>query len=135
MRYAGLHHLNTYTFAGPTWFPDMDPELRAMFERVTKGSLSGKAGETAQEDFKINGQYVDSPDQGVVGIPFFDGYVEQAALDFLDEASQSDEPATRRSAAPRAPCARAATGCRRSRGCWARSRPASRATTSRAAST
>jgi arylsulfatase len=63
-----------------------------MFQRVTKGSLSGKAGEPAKEDFKINGQYVDTPNQGVVGIPFFDGYVEKAALDFLDRASQSDEP-------------------------------------------
>ena len=69
MKYCGLYHLNAYTYADPTWFPDMDPELRAMFEKVTKGSLSGKAGEPAKEDFKINGQYVDTPDKGVVGIP------------------------------------------------------------------
>ena len=25
MRYAGLYHLNAYTYADPTWFPDMDP--------------------------------------------------------------------------------------------------------------
>ena len=31
MKYAGLYHLNAYTYADPTWFPDMDPELRAMF--------------------------------------------------------------------------------------------------------
>ncbi|HSA80987.1 MAG TPA: arylsulfatase [Geminicoccaceae bacterium] len=92
MQYAGLYHLNAYTYADPTWFPDMDPELRAMFARVTKGSLSGKAGETAKEDFKINGQYVDTPDKGVVGIPFFDGYVEKAALDYLDRAANSTEP-------------------------------------------
>ncbi|MCE3247601.1 MAG: arylsulfatase [Geminicoccaceae bacterium] len=36
---AGLYHLNAYTYADPTWFPDMDPELRAMFARVTKGSF------------------------------------------------------------------------------------------------
>jgi arylsulfatase len=70
----------------------MSPDLRATFQRVTKGALSGKAGGPVTEDFKINGQYVDTPDQGVVGIPFFDGYVEQAALDFLDQAGQSDEP-------------------------------------------
>ena len=92
MRYVGLYHLNAYTYADPTWFPDMDPELRAMFQRVTKGSLSGKAGEPAKEDFKINGQYVDTPEQGVVGIPFFDKYVEQAALDYLDQNAQSTEP-------------------------------------------
>ena len=45
MKYGGLYHLNAYTYADPTWFPDMDPELRAMFAKVTKGSLSGNAGE------------------------------------------------------------------------------------------
>ena len=89
MRYVGLYHLNAYTYADPTWFPDMDPELRAMFQKVTTGSLSGKAGEKAKEDFKINGQYVDTPDKGVVGIPYFDGYVEKASLEFLDQAAKN----------------------------------------------
>ena len=53
------------------WFPDMDPKLREMFAKVTKGSLLGKAGGAVKEDFKINGQYVDAPYKGVVGIPFF----------------------------------------------------------------
>jgi len=99
MKYVGLYHLNAYTYADPTWFPDMDPELRAMFQKVTIGSLSGKAGEKAKEDFKINGQYVDKPEEkvtlhgveypdGVVGIPFFDGYVEKAAIEFLEKAAQ-----------------------------------------------
>lgn len=96
MKYAGLYHLNAYTYADPTWFPDMDPALRAMFQKVTKGALSGNAGEIAKEDFKINGQYVDTPlvdgKEGVVGIPFFDGYVEKAALEFLDDAAKSDAP-------------------------------------------
>jgi len=99
MKYVGLYHLNAYTYGDPTWFPDMDPELRALFNKVTIGSLSGKAGEKAKEDFKINGQYVDEPGKpvtlhgvtypdGVVGIPFFDGYVEKAALEFLDTAAK-----------------------------------------------
>jgi arylsulfatase len=88
MKYVGLYHLNAYTYADPTWFPDMDPELRAMFQKVTIGSLSGKAGEKAREDFKINGQYVDAPEHGVVGIPYFDGYIEKAALEFLDAAAK-----------------------------------------------
>ena len=29
MKYCGLYHLNAYTYSNPTWFPDMDPELRA----------------------------------------------------------------------------------------------------------
>lgn len=92
MRYVGLYHLNAYTYADPTWFPDMDPELRAMFARVTKGALSGKAGEAAKEDFKINGQYVNTPEKGVVGIPFFDEYVEKAALEYLDSQAKSSQP-------------------------------------------
>ena len=97
MKYVGLYHLNAYTYADPTWFPEMDPELRAMFQRVTKGALSGKAGQPATEDFKINGQYVDTPvvdgKPGVVGIPFFDGYVEKAAVEFLDQAAKApDKP-------------------------------------------
>jgi len=92
MKYVGLYHLNAYTYADPTWFPDMDPELRALFQKVTIGSLSGKAGEKAKEDFKINGQYVDTPDKGVVGIPYFDGYVEKAALEFLDDAAKAGAP-------------------------------------------
>lgn len=95
MRYAGLYHLNAYTYADPTWFPDMDPKLREMFARVTKGALSGNAGGPVTEEFKINGQYVNTPTidgkEGVVGIPFFDSYVEKAALDFLDEAAKAPE--------------------------------------------
>ena len=60
MKYAGLYHLNAYT-ADPTWFPDMSPELRAMFQSVTKGAMSGNAGEPLHEDFKMNGQYVNTP--------------------------------------------------------------------------
>ena len=58
---------------------------------MTKGALSGNAGEPAKEDFKINGQYVNTPYQGkgVVGIPFFDEYVEKASLDYLDRNANS----------------------------------------------
>src|SRR5262249_57070749 len=91
-KYCGLYHLNAYTYGDPNWFPDMDPQLREMFQRVTKGALSGNAGETAREDFKINGEYVNTPGQGVVGIPFFDEYVEKAALEYLDRNGKSGQP-------------------------------------------
>ena len=83
MKYCGLYHLNAYTYADPKWFPDMDADMRAMFAKVTKGMMSGVAGDTAKEDFKLNGQYVNTPEKGVVGIPFVDQYIEQAALDYL----------------------------------------------------
>ena len=88
MKYVGLYHLNAYTYADPTWFPDMDPELRTFFTKVTKGSMSAKAGQAPKEDFKINGQYVDTPEKGVVGIPYFDGYVEKATMEFLEQSAK-----------------------------------------------
>jgi len=92
MRYMGIYHLNAYTYGDPTWFPDMPESLRAMFNRVTKGMMSGNAGEPAHEDFKVNGQYVNTPvidgKEGVVGIPYLDAYIEKAALEFLDDAAK-----------------------------------------------
>ena len=92
MRYAGLYHLNAYTYGDSTWFPDMNPELRAMFNRVTKGALSGNAGGPTKEEFKINGQYVNTPEKGWVGIPFFDEYVERAAIEYLNKAAKLGKP-------------------------------------------
>jgi arylsulfatase len=92
MKYAGLYHLNAYTYGDPTWFPDMSDDLRAMFAKVTKGALEGTAGQPAREVFKINGQYVNTPAQGVVGIPFFDEYVEKASLEYLDKVATAGAP-------------------------------------------
>jgi arylsulfatase A-like enzyme len=91
MKYVGLYHLNAYTYADPAWFPDMSPELRAMFAKVTKGAMEGTSGQPAREVFKINGQYVNTPEKDVVGIPFFDEYVEKAALEYLDKAAKSGQ--------------------------------------------
>lgn len=92
MKYAFLYHLNAYTYGDPAWFPDMSEEVRAMFNRVTRGSLSGNAGEKPHQDFKVNGEYVNTPQQGVVGIPFLDAYIEKAALDYLDRNAKSTQP-------------------------------------------
>jgi arylsulfatase A-like enzyme len=92
MRHALLYHLNAYTYGDASWNPDMPQDLVEMFRKVTKGSMSGKAGEAPTEDWKVNGQYVDTPDQGVVGVPFLDAYIEQDALDYLDEVANSDTP-------------------------------------------
>jgi arylsulfatase A-like enzyme len=92
MKYTFLYHLNAYTYPDPKWFPNMTPELREMFKKVTKGALSGKAGEKPVQDWEVNGEYVNTPEKGVVGIPYLDEYVEKAALEFLDEAAKSDKP-------------------------------------------
>jgi arylsulfatase len=102
MKYCGLYHLNAYTYGDPEWFPDMPVELRDMFNKVTKGVMSGNAGETPHEDFKVNGEYVDKPGapvtmdgvtypDGVVGIPYLDAYIEKAALEFLDDAAKTPD--------------------------------------------
>ncbi len=93
MKSCGLYHLNAYTYGDPEWFPDMPDELRAMFQKVTRGMMSGNVGEAAHEDFKINGEYVNTPEKGVVGIPFLDEYIEKAGLEFLDDAAKTpDKP-------------------------------------------
>jgi arylsulfatase A-like enzyme len=92
MKYCFLYHLNAYTYGDPKWFPDMTTELRDMFNKVTKGALNGKAGEQATELSKVNGEYEDTPDKGVVGIPYLDAYVEKASLDYLDKVVHSDTP-------------------------------------------
>ena len=48
MKYAGLYHLNAYTYADPTWFPGHGARICARCsQRVTKGAMSGNAGESA----------------------------------------------------------------------------------------
>jgi arylsulfatase A-like enzyme len=92
MKYCLLYHLNAYTYGDPNWFPDMDPKLRAMFNKVTKGALSGKAGEKPVEEWKVNGEYVNTPEKGLVGIPFLDEYIEKASIDYLDKTAKSGKP-------------------------------------------
>ncbi|MEI6200712.1 MAG: arylsulfatase [Enhydrobacter sp.] len=92
MKYALLYHLNAYTYADPKWFPDMPEDLRAMYQKVTTGALSANAGEKPRSEWKVNGQYENTPAQGVVGIPFLDEYVEKASLDYLDRASKTGKP-------------------------------------------
>lgn len=95
MKYAFLYHLNAYTYADPKWFPAMSDDLRKIFVDATRGALSGNAGEEAKEVFKVNGEYVDTPvidgKEGVVGIPFLDKYVEEAAIEFLEDAAKKPD--------------------------------------------
>ncbi len=93
MEHCFLYHCNAYTYGDAEWFPDMDPKTRAMFDKVTKGSLSGNAGEPAKQDWKVNGEYVNTPEKGVVGIPFLDEYIEKSGLSFLEDAAKNpDQP-------------------------------------------
>lgn len=52
MKHALLYHLNAYTYGDPKWFPEMPAQLREMFQKVTKGALSGNAGQPPREEFR-----------------------------------------------------------------------------------
>ena len=92
MKYCGLYHLNAYTYGDPTWFPDMSHGASRHVQKSPRARCRATLAKTPHEEFKINGQYVDTPDKGVVGIPFFDQYVEKASLDYLDAHGHSDKP-------------------------------------------
>lgn len=92
MKYCYLYHLNAYTYADEKWFPDMSPELRHTYQGVTKGALEGKAGQPAKEVFRVNGQYVNTPEKGLVGVPFLDEYVEKASIEYLEQTAKSGKP-------------------------------------------
>jgi arylsulfatase len=44
-----LYHLSALTYGLPDWFPQMSPEQKAFFRKVTKGILEGVAGKPARE--------------------------------------------------------------------------------------
>jgi hypothetical protein len=50
--------------------PRHGSDAREMFDKVTKGSLGGKAGDKPHQDWEVKGEYVDPPKKGVVGIPY-----------------------------------------------------------------
>ena len=104
MKYVGLYHLNAYTYGDPTWFPTWTRNcgrcLQQGDQRRTVGQgrrkrrsrnsrSTASTSTTPARSSRCTGQLP----QGVVGIPFFDGYVEKAALEFLDKAAKSpDKP-------------------------------------------
>ncbi len=90
MKYVGLYHLNAYTYPIPRGFRTWS-EMRQMFQRVTKGSLSGKAGEPAKETSRSMASMSITPEKGVVGIPFFDGYLKRLPASSSTAASTATE--------------------------------------------
>lgn len=53
MQNVVLYHLNAYTYAFPSWNPDMSPEMLAFFKKVTTGVLEGEAGQDVREVSKV----------------------------------------------------------------------------------
>ena len=67
MKYCGLYHLNAYTYADPDLVPRHGPELRAIFAKVTKGSLSGKAGDRRRKTSRSTGSTSTRPPKASSG--------------------------------------------------------------------
>lgn len=53
MQNVVLYHLNAYTYAFPSWNPEMSPEMLAFFKKVTTGILEGEAGQPVREVSKV----------------------------------------------------------------------------------
>jgi len=53
MQNVVLYHLNAYTYAFPSWNPDMTPDMLAFFKKVTIGVLEGEAGQKPREVSKV----------------------------------------------------------------------------------
>ena len=91
MKTVGLYHLNAYTYADPTWFPDMDPELRAMFAAGHQGRAvrqCGAAGERGLQDQRPIRQHAGA--RASSAFRSSTSYVEKASLDYLDRNATVD---------------------------------------------
>ena len=82
MKYCFLCHLNSTPTPMPTrnGFRPCRTHCARDVCQGDQGRAVGNAGETAHQDWAVNGEYVDTPDKGVVGIPYLDAYVEKAAM-------------------------------------------------------
>lgn len=82
MKNTFLYHLNAYTYPLESWNPDMEPEIRKYFEKVTTGLLEGNAGEKAKEVTKVT-------DDNIAEI---DMLTTEASLEYLEKFAKEDKP-------------------------------------------
>lgn len=82
MRNTFLYHLNAYTYPLESFNPDMDPQLRATFTRITTGLLEGEAGAPVREIAKID-------DDNIAEI---DVMTTKVSLEYLEKLSKGDKP-------------------------------------------
>ncbi len=93
MRYCGLYHLNAYTYADPTWFPDMPAETARHVPEGDQGHAVGqrrRAGDARSSSSTASTSI--RPRRAWSEFRSSTAYVEQAALDYLDKNANSKEP-------------------------------------------
>ncbi|MEH0158404.1 arylsulfatase [Limibacter armeniacum] len=82
MEHVVLYHLNAYTYAFPSWNPDMTPEMTEFFKKVTTGVLEGEAGGKTREVEKVTEE----------NIAELDMKMTDKALERLEEYAKGSEP-------------------------------------------
>ncbi|MBK8487642.1 MAG: arylsulfatase [Chitinophagales bacterium] len=82
MQNVVLYHLNAYTYAFPSWNPDMSAETSAFFKKVTTGILEGEGGKPVREISKVTEE----------NIAELDMMMTDNVLKQLDEYAAGDEP-------------------------------------------
>lgn len=82
MRNTFLYHLNAYTYPLESWNPDMDPKLRAFFEKATTGLLEGEAGGPAREVAKITND----------NIAEIDAITTKVSIEHLEKLAKEEKP-------------------------------------------
>ena len=84
-----FYHLNAYTYADPAWFPDMPADLRAYFQKETKGIFRAKPARKRSKTSRLMANMSITLDKHLVGIPFLDAYIEKASIDYLTRNAKS----------------------------------------------
>ncbi|GAO41090.1 arylsulfatase [Flavihumibacter petaseus] len=82
MQNVVLYHLNAYTYAFQSWNPDMDPQVLAVFKKVTTGILEGEAGGKAREVSKVTEE----------NIAELDNMMTENVLKQLDTYAKGSDP-------------------------------------------
>ncbi|MFN3157862.1 MAG: arylsulfatase [Rubinisphaera brasiliensis] len=82
MRNTFLYHLNAYTYPLKSFNPDMDPKIRAMFEKITTGLLEGETGKPVRQVAKID-------DSNIAEI---DVLTTKVSLEYLEKFAGEDKP-------------------------------------------
>jgi arylsulfatase A-like enzyme len=82
MRNVLLYHLNAYTYSFKSYNPDMSPELRAYFKKVTKGILEGEAGKPVREVSKVTEENISQ----------LDVMMTKTTLEYLEKLAKEGKP-------------------------------------------
>ena len=82
MRNTFLYHLNAYTYPLESFNPDMAPNLRAAFEKMTTGLLEGEAGKPVREVAQVT-------DDNITEI---DVMTTKVSLEYMEKLAREDKP-------------------------------------------